>query len=490
MPFVAEREFILATRETGYRTTSSAIAELVDNSLQAGARNIQIRTRNFERSSTDDSSTELAVLDDGCGIEPSVIVRALQFGGTERFNDRQGLGRFGMGLPNSSVSQARRVDVYSWRKPNRVFHSYFDVDEIASGVMTDVPAATQSTVPGWIAESLTPSGTAIVWSKCDRLSGRRVETFRERVNVALGRAFRYFLWDGVQLVIDDEPIIPVDPLFCERRGILDSCATEVGRPLVYEVASPRAQLSSKIQVRFSLLPVRDWSDLSADDKRRFGISKGAGLSVVRAGREVAYGWFFMGQKRKENYDDWWRCEVRFEPELDELFGVTHSKQGIRPTGDLEAVLVPNLEAIAHDLNRRVRNEFTKLKLAEPKNAAEVATSKDRFLTPLRRGVPLATRNGHGVDYQVSVRSLPKNRFFTSAVSKGHVRLTINKNHAFYKLYTASAGMGSPVNVRFAVDCLLLAVARAEHSAKTPAQRDVLHNCFAAWSDNLATFLRK
>ena len=67
-----------------------------------------------------------------------------------------------------------------------------------------------------------------------------------------------------------------------------------------------------------------------------GIVKAAGVSVVRAQREVAYGWFCMGRKRRENYDDWWRCEVSFEPDLDEYFGLTHSKQGINPTAELRS----------------------------------------------------------------------------------------------------------------------------------------------------------
>src|SRR4051812_2757479 len=113
MPFVAERQFIVATRETGYRTTSSAIAELIDNSLQAGARHVDIRMRLAE-ADPGEQSVEVAVADDGSGMSAESITRALRFGGTDRFDDRGGLGRFGMGLPNSSVSQARRVDVYSW----------------------------------------------------------------------------------------------------------------------------------------------------------------------------------------------------------------------------------------------------------------------------------------------------------------------------------------------------------------------------------------
>jgi hypothetical protein len=345
MPFVAERQFIIATRDTGYRTASAALAELVDNAIQAQARSITILTRQIG-GRDDDDRLEVAIVDDGHGMDPDALTRSLRFGGTERFDDRSGLGRFGMGLPNSSVSQARRVDVYSWRAAAKAFHSYLDVDEISSGLLTDVVAAERGVVPEWASiHSSSRSGTAVIWSKCDRISAGRVEGLRHRLRTSIGRAFRYFLWDGVQITVDGTPVTPIDPLLCRLPDGVSSCASELGRELVYEVAGRRGTAPSKVRIRFSLLPVSDWSDLSVEDKRRLGISKGAGVSVVRAGREVARGWFFMGQKRKENYDDWWRCEVRFEPELDELFGVTHSKQDIRPTSELGAILAPSLEAI-------------------------------------------------------------------------------------------------------------------------------------------------
>jgi hypothetical protein len=65
---------------------------------------------------------------------------ALSFGGSTRFNDRGGQGRFGMGLPNSSVSQAGRLDLYSWQRGKTPVYCYLDVDQIAAGQMTEVPA--------------------------------------------------------------------------------------------------------------------------------------------------------------------------------------------------------------------------------------------------------------------------------------------------------------------------------------------------------------
>ena len=83
--------------------------------------------------------------------------------------------------------------------------------------------------------------------------------------------------------------------------------------------------------------------------------------MIRGDREIDYGWFFMGDKRKENYDDWWRCEIKFHPDLDEAFGVTHTKQDIKETEYLKKLLVPHIEDIAHKLHYRVREQFIELK---------------------------------------------------------------------------------------------------------------------------------
>ena len=107
-------KFIQATRDSGYKGTESAIAELVDNSLQAGARQVAIEVGVAEEE--DGYPLRLSVLDDGCGMDRPTLRQALRFGGSSRFNDRAGLGRFGMGLPNSSLSQARRVEVSLDRK--------------------------------------------------------------------------------------------------------------------------------------------------------------------------------------------------------------------------------------------------------------------------------------------------------------------------------------------------------------------------------------
>src|SRR5664280_707901 len=164
--------------------------------------------------------------------------------------------------------------------------------------------------------------------------------------------------------------------------------------MTYEVELPPGgpRKSSTIRVVFTELPIRRWHSLSNTEKNERGIAKYAGVSIVRAGREIDRGWFFMGQKRKENYDDWWRCEVQFQPDLDELFGVTHTKQEIRPSEQLLGILMPDMEKIARDLNANARRTFVEVKGdVSSRESEKVAEAHDSRLEPPRRTAKAAPR---------------------------------------------------------------------------------------------------
>jgi hypothetical protein len=178
---IALDRFIQSTRDSGYKGTVSAIAELVDNALEASARRIDIHVR---KSAAGDDF-EVSVVDDGTGMDAETLTQALRFGGTTRFNSRKGLGRFGMGLPNASLSQARRVDVYTWQNGEAPITSYLDVDQIVAGALSAIPKPMRQSLPA--AVKAKRSGTLVVWSRCDRLDHRRVSTVEKRLQVGPGR---------------------------------------------------------------------------------------------------------------------------------------------------------------------------------------------------------------------------------------------------------------------------------------------------------------
>jgi hypothetical protein len=504
---VAIDRFIQATRDSGYKGTQSAISELVDNSLQAGADSILIQIETVADLNDD---IRIRVIDNGSGMSGEILQQALRFGGTTRFNDRRGLGRYGMGLPNSSLSQARRLDVFTWRSPRYVISSFLDVDEIADGKITNIPTPTRTTLPPELTELGFSSGTVVSWSRCDRLDYRKPSTIANKLHAFLGRVFRYFLWKGINLLINGDQVKAVDPLFLNSDSLTHG-GRLYGTPLTYEVEIPirgtSDVASGKIEVTFSELAVAKWHNLSNEEKASLGISKAAGVSVVRSGREIDYGWFFMGDKRKENYDDWWRCEVRFDPDLDEAFGMTHTKQQIRPTQDLLQILVPDLEATAKALNRRVRQAHERLRSTQKAEASEtMAANKDHLLPALgqipspamKREVSALIRihprlqNAHG-DASVNSYAIVEGdqgltRFFHTYYDGVRVILALNTDHPFYKrFYKPLADREDPqaTLLRRQIDLILLAAARAEISS---GQEKGVH-FLDEWSNIVSTFLQ-
>lgn len=509
---VADRTFILATRDTGYRDVSAAIAELIDNALQAEAGRVAVYVRDeypdeqapfvdgrprvagevgplcaVGSAAALDRGITIGVLDNGRGMSPETLRIALQFGGSERFGDRSGLGRFGMGLPNSSVSQARHLDVYSWRSPGAFRYTYLDVDAVVSGDLRSIPAPTTATLPAWAAADAGERGTLVVWARCDRLGRYRASTIAQRLHLPLGRIYRDALWRGLHLTINDALVAPVDPLYC-RGPVPFAGALPYGDPLVYEFTAPVSGTRSQIEVRFAELPVMEWHAWGSSAKRRAGVVGGAGVSIVRAGREIDYGWHLMGGKRRENYDDWWRCEVRFWPELDELFGVTHNKQGIVPTAELRTALGPDLEGIARTLNARVRAAFEtlKLKAASRLGAVAAASAQDRYLPPLRAGK--CAIGADGLAYRINVAPLSGPEFYRAELLGKTVVVTLNRDHPFNTHLYEPACADPSGRERFGLECLVLAAARADlddHSDGDGAGADHLRR---GWADALAAFL--
>jgi hypothetical protein len=505
------QRFIEATRDSGYKDISAAIAELVDNSLEANATAVSIAL--IENNISENKGIKVVVADNGHGMCPSILRLALRFGGSTRFDSRAGIGRYGMGLPNSSLSQTRRVDIYTWTDPSTVWWTYLDVDEITLGKTFEVPPPRRRVLPeqydiGWSA-----SGTVVVWSNCDRINRRNIKAVTSRLHETLGQTFRVALKHRISIKINGVLLRAIDPLFIQKGNNLKG-AIQYGPELKYKIkVPPRKSLkdttTSVVSVKFSEMAIEEWCKLTNNEKRAHRISKRAGISVLRAGREIDYGWFFMGSKRKENYDDWWRGEIRFEAELDELFGVTHTKQGIRPTPELVNILAPDIERIAHELNGRVRRRFLAIKSEDNRSAAEVvATSRDYLLEPpspdvqcLRHAVEgnqylagnLLFSEGSlpGFSYRIECKALKDVSFFVPVVSDREVVILLNEEHPFYeRIYTQLGVKTAPDRKNFlkALELLILSAARAECSATGRREKAYASSLRQTWSNVLAAFL--
>lgn len=494
---IVPENFIQATRDSGYKSLASAIAELVDNAFESEADRVDITLAKDESLASGD--VRVVIADNGKGMDARTLRHSLQFGWSSRFNQRNSFGRYGMGLPNASLSQARRVQIWTSIDGRRSLMSYLDIDEVLKEGST-ISSPIRVSMSEFLRLTTYRRGTVIVWQNCDRLKNLSIGPLCKKLHRELGRIFRYQIWAGKKIMVNSEILKTSDPLFLET-SLADSSAHVYGTDLTFEVEVPdsSANQTSCVTVRFSELPIRHWHHLPNKEKSAKGITKNAGVSIVRAGREIDVGWFFMGQKRKENYDDWWRCEVKFAPVLDELFGVTHNKQEIHPTELLLGILAPDMERIARELNLRARQAFLEVKSDSVTRRSEtVAERLDNLLEPpshikssrdLRRNLKRGGRGRvGGLEYRFIFEKLQCSSLYEPQRQGNRVTVVLNTNHPLAS-FLIDSSMRSRQQDRRNIELLILAAARAEliitqhQKAKT-----WIKNFRQSWSMTLAAFL--
>ncbi len=349
---------VKAFRDNGYKNAAYAIAELIDNSIQADATSVELLCgERVDMSGQRNRSRihQIAVLDNGSGMNAEVLQMALQFGNGTHLEDYSGIGRFGLGLPSSSISQARRVEVWSWQDGHQnPIYTYIDIDEIEAGKLEDVPIPTNKPIPElWqeVGYNYGISGSLVVWSKLDRILWRTANTIIKNSESLIGRMYRYFLAEErvkIRLVTFDMDAIrktegkyarPNDPLYLLSNT---SCPAPWDIiPMFTQADFQNTQFKIRfreeehtVTVRFSYAKeeARKGSNAGREPHGRHA-NHNKGVSIVRAGRELDLDTSWS-EDAEALRDRWWGAEISFPPELDELFGVTNNKQSARNFSEL------------------------------------------------------------------------------------------------------------------------------------------------------------
>ena len=107
VPLFLAQTLIKSLRDVGYDSTVSALCEHVDNAIGAGAKSVRVYIRQTGKGSS--MRTDIAVQDDGDGMSPQVLKVATSFGGSTNYNNRSGIGRFGMGMKTAGLSMASAI---------------------------------------------------------------------------------------------------------------------------------------------------------------------------------------------------------------------------------------------------------------------------------------------------------------------------------------------------------------------------------------------
>ena len=364
---------VTAMRDNGYKNAAYALAELIDNSIQAGAHDVEVLCCEREErvaSRVRRRIDQIAVIDDGAGMDGSTLRIALQFGNGTRLDDRSGMGRFGMGLPSASISQCRKVEVWTWQTGvNSALHSYIDLEDVEQGEMDEVPEPQPSVVPQmWLnAANGQPktSGTLVVWSNLDRCVWVTARTIIEHSEMLVGRMYRRFIADGraaIRMASFDRRTpgsTNIDKLAQANDPIYQTVPSSTPQPFanrpmfdrygdehwehreVFDFDGDRHEVIARFTVASEEARRRSESGQDAG-----GLPHGkharrnVGVSVVRADREIELGLALVDPS--DPRERWWGIEIEFPPALDEFFGVTNNKQSARTLADMLETPIENL----------------------------------------------------------------------------------------------------------------------------------------------------
>lgn len=212
---------ILSLRAFDY-DLPSALADLVDNSITAGAGKIDILTEWAEKDSW------LAVIDNGCGMSEEVLHEAMRLGSTspDEVREPHDLGRFGLGLKTASIWACRLLTVISKTKGGEVVTRTWDVDHVVKRNKWVILDKIEGDLAKRLRDKIDEmeSGTAVIWRKMDTLyKGGRKEEVRSkesyladfgRARAMLGMTFHRFLErkeKPVQIRTGGGPIQPWNP---------------------------------------------------------------------------------------------------------------------------------------------------------------------------------------------------------------------------------------------------------------------------------------
>lgn len=559
-PLFNASQALESQRRSGYRNTASAAREIVDNAIEAKATRIDIcfeRPKQLRAHQRAETIHAVAFIDNGSGMLPKMARYALSWGSGTHFDEPGFIGKFGFGLPNASINQTRLVEVYTkTAEATTITKATLDARQVRAHGLHSIGETEDANLPDFVQAYLDKAGlpfdhgTVVVWMEPDRLSYKTPALMKEHLLDDFGVTYRYLLND-VAIHVDKTEIAAVDPLFLtpyaryfleKEKGGAEESATyhipvkyardpETGALTLTKVADlseidpadPDLEAAGAIFVRVGRFPygfaeaaLGKGKKSATDANRRFEIRKTRrGMSFVRAGREIETVDVFPKSSKDQakglgnwpllqSYAYHWGVEVRFDPNLDEVFGITNDKQTVRPIEDLWRLLAA--EGLDQQLGREQAHQ-RQIRKDEQERQRQVQAERSALPTPAETAAAaadaasgqrpaVAERQKPAVrkelDEQAAARSKvdamsieaarkaledeakrrpyvidfydeARGPFFRPAWRNGsQVVVEINRKHSFFQLlYSPLLSLPHSEQSKQALDLLLIALARAE-----------------------------
>ena len=401
-------------RDIGY-DFPSAVADIVDNSVMAGATHVDV----LVEFAGEDSY--VAISDDGDGMTGNGLIEALRFG-SRRAYGRSDLGRYGLGLKTASLSQCRSVTVVTRLRtsPGNVTVRTLDLDRIAEWDewLVFEPLLTQPSIDRSVERLKSEPGTVVIWRKLDRVlpekrpdggwARRRLDSLASKTVEHLGIVFHRYLEgaNGRELVISVngqkvKPWNPFAPSEPTNELPLQRYELSVG------------DVSGTVALQRFVLPARDEFSSHEEFERYSGPmnwNRQQGIYIYRADRLVQWGGW-NGIRGIDEHTKLARASLEFDTDLDPVFNINVAKMRVTLPPQIRQMMdraINELCAYADDRYRKASRRTAADGRPEP--ATQLAQRPQQELPALSRsdvGVALRVAAMQAGEYEAFRRIVEK-----------------------------------------------------------------------------------
>lgn len=366
-------------RSVGY-SLEAALADIIDNSITADARNVTIDVDVVD-------GKYIAILDDGRGMTPETAKEALRLAGGVDDRQENDLGRFGLGLKTASLSQGRCLSVVT-KQGDTVTGLRWDIDyvrESGEWLLLVLDYVEIERLPLWNKLKTTPHGTLVVWESLDLLLSDseapgsfladRVRTVHEN----LGLVFHRYLSNGnggLRIGLNGVGVKPIDPFLTNNPG------TQRSTPETVHIDG------SRVHVQAFTLPHS--SRLSLEEKKRKDLStemrQNQGFYVYRNKRLISHG-HWHGLQSMEEATKQTRVQVDVPSSLDKLWQLDIKKSRADPPPSFKRRLKQLINPIL-DPGKRVHTFRGRKSTSKTQPLWAVLETREGFGYEVNRAHPL------------------------------------------------------------------------------------------------------
>ena len=318
--------FIKSLRDIGY-TFEVAVADIIDNSISAGANDIKIYAIQHPE-------PFFCILDNGAGMDEDELIEAMRLSSKnpdEKRNDIA-LGKFGLGLKTASFSQCKKLTVVS-KKCNQINIKQWDLDYISKSdkwLLLTPELSEYKNLEIFKDFYKNDNSTLVVWEDMDKIE--QISECLEPLREHLSLVFHQFLEgaDGarkIKISINNNPLIPFNP-FNPTHDATFMKSTEIIKYNEKEI-----KITPFILPHHSKVTLLEWEKYSG----REGYIKSQGFYLYRAHRLLVYGKWW-GILKSSDTTKLVRIKIELSNDQDELWNIDVKKSIANPVAGLKEEL--------------------------------------------------------------------------------------------------------------------------------------------------------